>query len=259
MAVLGQASRVQAQLREHADRQPLDVKVSLDPVQEQGDSRSGAAVSGATREIETPQHELSLSFQSWEFDELTSDVIDVTTGAVLGEVDIEDVERDLLRIRYRFGSTDIGIHVDLFSEEFTVPSFLSDVDFDLFGLGVGIDGRPVVAPFEKGGIFVDYLLNTSFHYGDGDVPLIDQSGNVVGRIDQDIYYGEVIPQFGVGFTRNGFEAAAGYVGSFLYGQCRFPRFLTGPAAGLADLIDLRGPPGMALSAEVGSIASRLRG
>jgi hypothetical protein len=41
--------------------------------------------------------------------------------------------------------------------------------------------------------------------------------------------------------------------------CRFPRFLTGPAAGLADLIDLRGPPGMALSAEVGSIASRLRG
>ena len=42
-------------------------------------------------------------------------------------------------------------------------------------------------------------------------------------------------------------------------RCRFPRFLTGPAAGLADLIDLRGPPGMALSAEVGSIASRLRG
>ena len=79
---------------------------------------------------------------------------------------------------------------------------------------------------------------------------IDESGSVTSISGNHVP--DAKPENLGDFT--GYYTAAG-----LFPCCRFPRFLTGPAAGLADLIDLRGPPGMALSAEVGSIASRLRG
>jgi hypothetical protein len=148
-------------------------------------------------------------YEQTEFDTITSEVLD-QSGNVLGEVEVPDVERDLVGIRFRTGSEAAGFHAHVFVEEYLEI-------YDLFGFEVGMDGVPRFSPDSDVSGILDYSLGLSVHAGDGDVPVVDSSGNVIGTRNTDLGYVELAGRLGGGVDVHGFQGTAGIQGSVLSG------------------------------------------
>ena len=146
-----------------------------------------------------------------EFGELTSDLID-STGTVVGEIDIEAIERERVGIHLQLGNEIAALDVALFGE-----SFADDL-YDGAGLRIGLSGTPRLMPERAITPILDYTASVALSVLTGDVPVVDlNTGAIVGKVEQDVAYLEEQLRVGVGVDVYGAQMVVGGIASFFQG------------------------------------------
>jgi hypothetical protein len=141
-----------------------------------------------------------------ELEELTFDFNDddVLFGNTLGSsVDVEDIERDQLMLRYRPGNETVGGVFGIFFEKWDLDDRLVE-EVDIFGVNLGVNGTPRFLKRPVSPI-VDYGFDLSVHIGNGD------------DFFDDLVYAEVALQAGVGVDVYGVQATVGAMNSTIVG------------------------------------------
>jgi hypothetical protein len=151
-----------------------------------------------------------------ELDEVTQDLLaaDFTTGAsaILGEFDIEDVDRRRAGVRSRFGIEEISGQLSIWGERYEPFD-----EFRLIGFEMAAAGTPHVDRFGDVSLVFDYSVGISFAGGDGDVAFVDSTTGQVFEVDGDIaYVGEQI-RFGAGVDVFGVIMTAGVIADYMQG------------------------------------------
>jgi hypothetical protein len=139
------------------------------------------------------------------------------------EVDVSEVEREMLRLRYQGGIAQVGYHIDLFYEELQIdgprittgPDFTLSDDVELFGLGVGALGRFDFFQQAAVSTVLEYDLGVSFHQGKGE------------GIIEELNYFEAQLQAGIGLSIHGVTLSAGAMGSYWAGNLNLDASVTG--------------------------------
>jgi hypothetical protein len=150
------------------------------------------AAAGAPR-----RYALTLFYEDIEFGSLDSDVVVPGFGTV-GEIEIEDVERQRVGAELAFGE---------FYVRGIVEEFLDN--FDMYGGGLGVRGTTPIGGDDALRFGAEYTLGFDLLFGDGDVPLVGE---------QDLWYLDMEGKAGVAALFGPFRVSLGGAGSYLFGE-----------------------------------------
>ena len=151
---------------------------------------------------------VGVSFEKWTLDTLESDVLD-DTGATVDRVDIGDVDRERLKLRGWYGTANVSVFLDVLQETFFD-------DFDLAGVGIGVQGAPVLGGSETLRWYLPFELGLSYEAGEADVTVVDLSGIPIGTTTQKVDLLEGSARIGIGAEWRGWRPSAGVYASHIF-------------------------------------------
>lgn len=172
-----------------------------------GEPPPGALVPSLPREEKKEKFfDVSLYYSDVELGSIDSDVT-VSGGGTIGTVEIRDVDRQRIGAQFGFGDG----YFRLYSEDFLDT-------FDLFGLGIGARGtHPISGRPDETQFLFEYEAAVDVSIGDGDVPIVDGSGHVIGSINEDVWYADFEGKLGAGAGFHHVTVTGGLAFSFLFG------------------------------------------
>jgi len=155
-------------------------------------------------------------YESMKLGTVTEDALaaDFSTGAssVLGDFDLDDVERRRTGLEFRVGIEAIEFDAIVFQERFEPFD-----TFDLIGVGLGLRGTPRLQSGRDVSPILDFGANVSVASGDGDVAFVDSLGNDF-FVDGDIVALAEQLRLGAGLDVFGVQVAFGLLADFVQGR-----------------------------------------